>query len=147
VDVDLGIQAVQVAFFGDHQGVDLQQSQIVVLEQFSQAQEDLGELLDLVTFQTQLECQIARLERLRTNQRIDGGFQNLLGSFLGNLFNFHTAFGRGHEDHAASGTIDHGTQIEFLVDIDRKSTRLNSSHVKISYAVFCLKKKKITKML
>src|SRR5215475_14680894 len=28
---------------------------------------------------------------------------------------------------------------------DRKSTRLNSSHVKISYAVFCLKKKKKTK--
>src|SRR5690606_40633601 len=28
---------------------------------------------------------------------------------------------------------------------DRKSTRLNSSHVKISYAVFCLKKKKIDK--
>src|SRR5690606_40185539 len=27
---------------------------------------------------------------------------------------------------------------------DRKSTRLNSSHVKISYAVFCLKKKKTT---
>src|SRR5207253_5863919 len=27
--------------------------------------------------------------------------------------------------------------------IDRKSTRLNSSHVAISYAVFCLKKKKI----
>src|SRR5438874_8005347 len=26
---------------------------------------------------------------------------------------------------------------------DRKSTRLNSSHVEISYAVFCLKKKKI----
>src|SRR5690349_22254972 len=28
---------------------------------------------------------------------------------------------------------------------DRKSTRLNSSHVEISYAVFCLKKKKQTK--
>src|SRR5690242_21375424 len=28
---------------------------------------------------------------------------------------------------------------------DRKSTRLNSSHMSISYAVFCLKKKKITK--
>src|SRR5438067_10103563 len=27
---------------------------------------------------------------------------------------------------------------------DRKSTRLNSSHVSISYAVFCLKKKKLT---
>src|SRR5699024_12791263 len=29
------------------------------------------------------------------------------------------------------------------VRIDRKSTRLNSSHVSISYAVFCLKKKKV----
>src|SRR5260221_10860804 len=29
-------------------------------------------------------------------------------------------------------------------DRDRKSTRLNSSHTVISYAVFCLKKKKIT---
>src|SRR3712207_3056849 len=28
--------------------------------------------------------------------------------------------------------------------LDRKSTRLNSSHANISYAVFCLKKKKIT---
>src|SRR5690349_23487271 len=31
------------------------------------------------------------------------------------------------------------------LDPDRKSTRLNSSHVEISYAVFCLKKKKDTK--
>src|SRR5436305_10886187 len=30
---------------------------------------------------------------------------------------------------------------------DRKSTRLNSSHVRISYAVFCLKKKKLTALL
>src|SRR5690606_41768366 len=30
---------------------------------------------------------------------------------------------------------------EILGTLDRKSTRLNSSHVKISYAVFCLKKK------
>src|SRR5437667_2910347 len=30
----------------------------------------------------------------------------------------------------------------FRIAIDRKSTRLNSSHITISYAVFCLKKKK-----
>src|SRR3989442_11689660 len=37
------------------------------------------------------------------------------------------------------------TQLYLLkrwLEIDRKSTRLNSSHVRISYAVFCLKKKK-----
>src|SRR5690554_7444433 len=31
--------------------------------------------------------------------------------------------------------------VSFVVVADRKSTRLNSSHVRISYAVFCLKKK------
>src|SRR5438067_4401622 len=41
-----------------------------------------------------------------------------------------------------------GTLVYFTVpeiDADRKSTRLNSSHVSISYAVFCLKKKKTKK--
>src|SRR5690349_15724377 len=32
--------------------------------------------------------------------------------------------------------------LAIMIDGDRKSTRLNSSHVEISYAVFCLKKKK-----
>src|SRR2546430_7496311 len=32
--------------------------------------------------------------------------------------------------------------LTFLKRVDRKSTRLNSSHSQISYAVFCLKKKK-----
>src|SRR5690625_6467099 len=35
-----------------------------------------------------------------------------------------------------------GVVLNFALKIDRKSTRLNSSHVAISYAVFCLKKKK-----
>src|SRR5258708_22257709 len=34
-------------------------------------------------------------------------------------------------------------EISFLDTADRKSTRLNSSHQIISYAVFCLKKKKV----
>src|SRR5690606_41307714 len=33
--------------------------------------------------------------------------------------------------------------VAHVLRLDRKSTRLNSSHVKISYAVFCLKKKNI----
>src|SRR5690625_7249086 len=32
------------------------------------------------------------------------------------------------------------------IPLDRKSTRLNSSHVAISYAVFCLKKKNVFKL-
>src|SRR5436309_5620241 len=39
-------------------------------------------------------------------------------------------------------TFDYERRVLYLEPSDRKSTRLNSSHVKISYAVFCLKKKK-----
>src|SRR5690606_40274959 len=38
--------------------------------------------------------------------------------------------------------LDGKKHINHIAQKDRKSTRLNSSHVKISYAVFCLKKKK-----
>src|SRR2546427_8816492 len=38
------------------------------------------------------------------------------------------------------------TGVAQAVNIDRKSTRLNSSHSQISYAVFCLKKKKKKKI-
>src|SRR5690606_39577139 len=37
--------------------------------------------------------------------------------------------------------LKHFYQQSWIKSLDRKSTRLNSSHVKISYAVFCLKKK------
>src|SRR3712207_6400560 len=42
-----------------------------------------------------------------------------------------------------SGEIRPGDTLYSASDLDRKSTRLNSSHANISYAVFCLKKKKI----
>src|SRR3712207_8993467 len=41
-------------------------------------------------------------------------------------------------DHIGSELIAEGVEADRL---DRKSTRLNSSHANISYAVFCLKKK------
>src|SRR3712207_7040866 len=38
-------------------------------------------------------------------------------------------------------------RLTLVPQLDRKSTRLNSSHANISYAVFCLKKKKINSTL
>src|SRR5690606_40233842 len=45
-------------------------------------------------------------------------------------------------DHARLAAAVIAPSVERHGVEDRKSTRLNSSHVKISYAVFCLKKKK-----
>src|SRR5256885_12068356 len=53
--------------------------------------------------------------------------------------------GRVHVDERHFQLVDVGAVIVLGVGdrgLDRKSTRLNSSHLVISYAVFCLKKKK-----
>src|SRR2546430_10116576 len=59
---------------------------------------------------------------------------------LGRLLGYGTVIVRG-----TGGTPEVFPQIarplEFREQVDRKSTRLNSSHSQISYAVFCLKKK------
>src|SRR5690606_41439589 len=62
----------------------------------------------------------------------------------GNLtFDGTTRFLYDQENRLVKATNSNGTlKVELWYDPlgDRKSTRLNSSHVKISYAVFCLKK-------
>src|SRR5256885_17204861 len=69
-------------------------------------------------------------------------YTTLFRSHMGEL----RAGGLGEQQHGqvvvrarARGAHGHGT--------DRKSTRLNSSHLVISYAVFCLKKKKTIKAM
>src|SRR5437870_6854891 len=62
----------------------------------------------------------------------------LRGGSIGSVF---TRLGENVTDaNEAEEVTTH--YLEVLERIDRKSTRLNSSHVAISYAVFCLKKKK-----
>src|SRR5258707_13070283 len=41
----------------------------------------------------------------------------------------------------SAGMVVAGKAVQYAAELDRKSTRLNSSHANISYAVFCLKKK------
>src|SRR3712207_8630735 len=48
--------------------------------------------------------------------------------------------------HGIEDTVDLPGMAHTSMTGDRKSTRLNSSHANISYAVFCLKKKKIKNM-
>src|SRR5437667_5691104 len=65
------------------------------------------------------------------------------------LFPYTTLF-RSHVLHDREGYLSHvevkltetAVHPRGFGELDRKSTRLNSSHITISYAVFCLKKKK-----
>src|SRR5690554_7315229 len=57
----------------------------------------------------------------------------------GNLV-FESRFDEEASDEAFE-LVEAGLEHQITLHLDRKSTRLNSSHVRISYAVFCLKKK------
>src|SRR5258705_4459582 len=61
---------------------------------------------------------------------------------LGAALLLHHAPVLDHEDVGERAAVDEEAGV-----VDRKSTRLNSSHLGISYAVFCLKKKKILQEL
>src|SRR5438270_10686506 len=64
---------------------------------------------------------------------------------ISTLFPYTTLF-RSPVGGVASFTVDFVLSKSLIAPqgkVDRKSTRLNSSHSQISYAVFCLKKKKI----
>ena len=117
VNTNLGVQAVQITGRRDHQRVDLDQCQIALFEQLGQANEDPGELSDLLAFETQLERQLAALVWLRADQRIDFRFQDLLRGFLGNLLDLDTAFGGGHEHDTTGTTVDYCAQVQLLVDV------------------------------
>src|SRR5690554_5355471 len=72
-----------------------------------------------------------------------------VGAFVNAPYATGNEFGKDSKAryHATDGKItgiDAGVSLAFRINNklrDRKSTRLNSSHVRISYAVFCLKKK------
>src|SRR3712207_8570697 len=61
----------------------------------------------------------------------------------GMLKDLHNLKIKGYEIHQGitQGDEENLTDDDRTVFVDRKSTRLNSSHANISYAVFCLKKK------
>src|SRR3712207_8501891 len=71
-------------------------------------------------------------EEHRVARRV-GGEANLVRDVAGYQC---TPKGHGYDPGAV------GPRLADATDEDRKSTRLNSSHANISYAVFCLKKKK-----
>src|SRR5439155_24900507 len=87
------------------------------------------------------------LFRSKNSIGLNGGVSGIAGSFMGFNYSTNNFLGLGETLSIDSqlGTrmrnVSLGFTEPYFLDRDRKSTRLNSSHVAISYAVFCLKKK------
>src|SRR3712207_7788027 len=77
---------------------------------------------------------LARVSRLRPEARMAGGLPGPNARENPLLTEYSRAYPPGAR-----------LRLTLAADRDRKSTRLNSSHANISYAVFCLKKKNINR--
>src|SRR2546430_3155949 len=83
----------------------------------------------------------------RMNVALDGEIVRKLKPVFGYLHRNHEKIG---ENTSYLGSMPYTDRLDYFCSmtnnwayaLDRKSTRLNSSHSQISYAVFCLKKKK-----
>src|SRR3712207_7383944 len=86
---------------------------------------------------------IARI--VGANNRQDGyieGSDYLVTWAMGHLITLAMPEAYGFSAYKAEDLPIRPSPFQLIVRQDRKSTRLNSSHANISYAVFCLKKKK-----
>src|SRR5206468_8312958 len=96
---------------------------------------------DLHSFPTRRSSDLLPIENRANVQALQ---QRPLGDALCELLDRHAALDAtdvGLAEHElVEGNVPRGGQRDLLSG-DRKSTRLNSSHDQISYAVFCLKKK------
>src|SRR6266481_8361718 len=111
----------------------------------------------LFPYTTLFRSRLARTEILELEELpdLDLGFLTIADGIGITPRPFHRLFPRLHLDDGVAGDqllnlgegpVDHGALCSRVLDspalrADRKSTRLNSSHSSISYAVFCLKKK------
>src|SRR5207245_7704278 len=70
----------------------------------------------------------------------DAAFQNRLQRLVGGIIAVERQVIAEHDEMKIRGAQQRHQRRQALDILDRKSTRLNSSHGSISYAVFCLKK-------
>src|SRR5699024_11345355 len=95
------------------------------------------EMAKEVTIHNQLNQIQEKSDKVMSNMQ---SILNTQGKMLEeNAENLQAILINGHEEMEKSNN----KTVKAVQEIDRKSTRLNSSHVSISYAVFCLKKKNI----
>ncbi len=118
VDVHLGVERQQVAALGHDERIDLEERRVGRDERVVERTHQLDGLLDGVARQPQRERQLASLEGLQAQGRVDADLEDSLGRLLGDLLDLHAAVLAHHQDGLARRPVDHQAQIELAADVE-----------------------------
>ena len=119
VQIDLGIECQQVPLRCHHERVDFNQACILTVEELDQAEQDLLELFDLISIETQRKTQPPRLVWLHPGRWIDQHSNDLFRCLCRDFLDVHAAGARGHHQYPTGLTVDQCTDIQLLGNIGR----------------------------
>ncbi len=117
IEVDFGVEAEQVAFGCQDQGIDLEQRAVSFDECLVEVHQQRHRLLDLGDRKAKLEGYLAGLESGQANRWIHGFKEDLFRRFGRDFFDVHPAFGRGHQGDPVGGAVNQERDVELVGDI------------------------------
>src|SRR5437764_7910778 len=113
---DLGIQGKQPSIGSGDKWIDLAQGSVSLFKSLVETSHETYSLIDRLRFQAQAKSQLARMERLKSNRRINMLHQDCLGIFRRNFLNFHPARYRRHKDRTRCSAVHHNAQVKLTLN-------------------------------
>src|SRR5690606_2061176 len=117
VEIHLGVERDQIAPFGDHQRIDLDQAGVELGERAADAAHERYRLAHLAALEPEGERDPAAVERLEADHRVEADPDDLLGRLGRNLLDVDPALGRGHQGEARGRPVDQRREVELARDV------------------------------
>ena len=116
VEGHLGVERQDAVVLGDDERVDLQHGAVAIAERPVGVHDRLHGRRDLLDVQAELERDLAGLELLQTDGRLDHDLDQGFGLVGGDLFDIHAAALRGDDADALGLTVEDVTEIKFALE-------------------------------
>src|SRR5262249_27477495 len=117
VEAHLGVEGEQLALSGEDERVDLDHGGVELAEGAVAAEQGLHGLRHLPGLEAEGERELARLEGLHADRRVDGEADQGLRPVAADVLDLHAAGGGGNDHHALALPVEHEAEIELARDL------------------------------
>lgn len=115
VEGDLRVEREELAFGGHEEGVDLDHGAILFPVELVEFGDERHALLKELTGEAEAEGDLAGLEGLQADGRVDVDLEDFLGVRVGDVFDFHAAFGRSDDHGLRGGAVEEDGEVVLVI--------------------------------